>query len=393
MKPKILIGIETLLSGGAELFVLRLAKELSRHDEVGVFVLHGDKIDKRVIPTNDTSLRIIRFNPFFKKLIIKIDRLLSVLYIDFSLFQWLAKVSLVKIIRQGQFNVLHSNQFKVDYLFALANCSTGVFHMATVHGDYINFYERLKNGKSNILNFEEKTKFTLDQLSAIVCISDHQIKFMHENFGIEIAKCKKVYNGIEFPKGKTHENSKDEKSNFIFGMVARGIPEKGWEVAIRAFLKLDLLKSQLILVGEGLHLNDLKMRYHDSRIVFAGYSPQPMHWIEKFDVGLLPSTFASESLPTSVIEYLACKKPVIASDVGEIRNVLIQDGKAAGILVPVISGCVDELALLEAMKFVASGSDEYLTLVGQTLQNASLFTLKACAGTYAKLYRDRINNA
>jgi hypothetical protein len=67
-------------------------------------------------------------------------------------------------------------------------------------------------------------------------------------------------------------------------------------------------------------------------------------------VGLLPSQFISESAPSSVIEYLACGKPVIATARGSVPDMLAWDGIRAGVLVPIELPSIDmTTALRDAM--------------------------------------------
>jgi glycosyltransferase involved in cell wall biosynthesis len=55
---------------------------------------------------------------------------------------------------------------------------------------------------------------------------------------------------------------------------------------------------------------------------------------------LLPSYFPGESLPSAVMEYLACGIPVITTNVGEIKNMLkTPDGLTAGSIVELNSYC------------------------------------------------------
>jgi len=46
-----------------------------------------------------------------------------------------------------------------------------------------------------------------------------------------------------------------------------------------------------------------------------------------------PSRFVSESMPSTVIEYLACGKPVIATTMGSIPEMITYDGREAGLLI------------------------------------------------------------
>jgi len=246
---------------------------------------------------------------------------------------------------------------------------------------------RLQHGNLQILDFEKKVKSVLTSLDEIVYISDHQFSFFRDYFPMAYLEEKfhKIYNGIELPISSpgSHEAS---PTSFTFGMVARGIREKGWEISVQSFLSLNLSNAQLILVGESSFLNELRKKYTDARIIFVGYSVNPKEWIEKFDVGLLPTTFPSESLPTSIIEYLAMGKPVIASDVGEIKKMLIQDGRSAGIVLQVIDGKIDGNQLTDSMKSLALNRSFYKSLKSETYSCSKIFDIHQCARLYLNLY-------
>jgi len=173
----------------------------------------------------------------------------------------------------------------------------------------------------------------------------------------------------------------------VFGMVSRGIPEKGWERCIEAFNKLNMSNTDLVLVGGGEYIESLKQKYAAKvNIHFTGHSDEPLEWINIFDVGLLPSTYASESLPTAVIEYLCLNKPVIASDAGEIKNMLQKDGQQAGVVIPILDNKIDNNLLADAMKKYI----EDKALYAEHSANAAIcfrqFDLDECADKYLDLY-------
>jgi hypothetical protein len=74
----------------------------------------------------------------------------------------------------------------------------------------------------------------------------------------------------------------------------------------------------LVLVGSSDYLDGLRAATTNPRVHFVGFAPNPIDWVRLFDVGLLPSYFASESLPNCVAEYLFCGAPVVATRIGEI---------------------------------------------------------------------------
>src|SRR6185312_10673278 len=138
---------------------------------------------------------------------------------------------------------------------------------------------------------------------------------------------------------------------FVFGMVSRGVSTKGWEEAIEAFMLLDKPGTHLVFIGDSDYVQDLKTKYAAQvNVHFVGFSSEPLEWINLFDVGLLPSTYPSESLPNVIVEYLRCNKPVIASDAGEIKKMISYMGSDAGIIIPVNEGKVPVAGVLDAMK-------------------------------------------
>jgi len=173
-------------------------------------------------------------------------------------------------------------------------------------------------------------------------------------------------------------------------MVARGIPEKGWRCAIEAFLTLDAEKSELRLVGESAHLNALAREFTDTRIKFMGYSSNPLKEINEFDVGMLPSYYGSESLPTTVIEYMVCGKPMVISRIGEVDRMMKMEGKYCGIIVDLVDGRPQTESWCEAMRQMLS--QERRQRWGDLSRQASAkFDMNSCVTNYIGMYSEELN--
>jgi glycosyltransferase involved in cell wall biosynthesis len=179
----------------------------------------------------------------------------------------------------------------------------------------------------------------------------------------------------------------------VFGMVARGIPEKGWEEAILAFKRAEKEISApiyLILVGDSEHLQHLKKQYGSATIHFTGYTDQPQHWVNAFDAGLLPTYFPGESLPNTIIEYLAAGKPVIATEIGGIAE-MIQvpgTGQTAGHLIPLEHGKASVEALAKALVGYARTPQllrDHGRLAGLAFRK---FDLNVCITSYELLFKE-----
>ncbi|MFY8004863.1 MAG: glycosyltransferase family 4 protein, partial [Chitinophagaceae bacterium] len=118
--------------------------------------------------------------------------------------------------------------------------------------------------------------------------------------------------------------------------------EKGWWYAIEAVLAVNKQipnSVQLILLGEGTYLQQLKQTYQqEAALQFLPHTNNVLPFILSANIGLLPSYYIAESLPNIVIEYLFCGKPVIASQIGAIKEMLAANEEEAGFCIPLFEG-------------------------------------------------------
>lgn len=396
----ILLATETITTGGAETFVLRLANALQQKGhKVWLFVFYKNLINKALYEQLAPNVTLVSANIPSAPLLQKVDSALFRLKIDQSFRDKHIQAALEKLIDTQQIDVIHSNLLKVDRICLNAAAKKNIPVITTIHGDYIQFYNKTKKGTAiPLLNYERKAVKNLSRLKQIVCISDKQIEFFNKTFPEQTKGIlSKIYNGYStVPYTSTNAPLRDKlgikPSDFVFGMVSRGLPEKGWEVAIKAFLQLDNPATHLVLVGDSEHLQQLKENYKShTNIHFAGNSNKPLEWIEIFDAGLLPTTYASESLPTVVIEYLYAGKPVIASDAGEINNMLRIGSDAAGITVPIVNGKVSVTAFTTCMQQYTTDQDYYNSHKNNATHCYQQFDMNKCIDQYLAVYQTAIH--
>lgn len=163
-----------------------------------------------------------------------------------------------------------------------------------------------------------------------VCNNDKELLI---RFGLKPKKVTLIYNGISTIEER---KSLPQFDGLKIGTIASLIKRKGINYLIEA---IDLITKKfkdvgLFIIGEGEErgrLESLVERLKIKRyIFFLGGLPFARSYINNFDIFVLPSLF--ESLPVSIIEAYAEKKPVIASNVGGIPE-LVKD-EETGILVP-----------------------------------------------------------
>jgi glycosyltransferase involved in cell wall biosynthesis len=121
----------------------------------------------------------------------------------------------------------------------------------------------------------------------------------------------------------------------VIGSVGRFSEEKGYRHLLEAMVHVrkQLPGARLVLVGYGDLLGDLRSRAAglglDGVVTFAG-ERDSAEVIGAFDIYVQPSLYESQGL--AILEAMAAGVPVVASDVGGVRDA-VHDG-LTGLLVP-----------------------------------------------------------
>ena len=97
--------------------------------------------------------------------------------------------------------------------------------------------------------------------------------------------------------------------------------------SIKAFKKIcdSYLNVYMMFVGSG----DLENKVRDfakknninKKVIFTGWDENVEKYIPAFDIAMLPSKW--EGFGLVIIEYMACDKPIIASGVGGIKDIIV----------------------------------------------------------------------
>jgi glycosyltransferase involved in cell wall biosynthesis len=133
----------------------------------------------------------------------------------------------------------------------------------------------------------------------------------------------------------------------IVGVVARLEPEKGHRTLLDAWPEVlrQIPNAWLLVIGEGSRREDLEAQARElgiqHRVVFTGRREDVPAVTAALDVAVLPSY--REALGLSVLEAMALSRPVVASNIGGIPE-MVEDG-VTGLLVPP----ADPMALASAI--------------------------------------------
>lgn len=177
---------------------------------------------------------------------------------------------------------------------------------------------------------------------------------------------------------------------FVVALVSRAIAEKGWAIAIKA-VELARQRSgrdiQLLLVGDGPEAASLRQRHQrDNHVHFMGLQPDSRAWFATADLGLLPTFFACESQPLTLIECLQAGRPYLASEIGEIKSMLSSPRGPAGITIPLREGKADAAAFAEAIVGCIQEPELLASLRSSCAAAAAKFSWNGMVRAYMDLY-------
>lgn len=181
----------------------------------------------------------------------------------------------------------------------------------------------------------------------------HKAYLMAEE-GIEEGKIEIIPNGIDPDRFSRAGDGRLLKENLgissnssVVAIVAMLRPEKNHEVFLGAARRIlsEIPETHFLIVGDGPERASLEMRAGDlglaPHVHFLGLRQDVPALMNLCDVAVLSSKPVVETQSISVLEYMASAKPVVATRVGSLPE-LIEDGKSGYLVDP-----GDEEALAE----------------------------------------------
>lgn len=153
-----------------------------------------------------------------------------------------------------------------------------------------------------------------------------------------------IYNGVDIEKFKPMTSSLRQQlglddSTFLLAFAGRLVGWKGLSVAIDAISQLRGEDVKLLIIGTGDDLERLKNKAMAKgvaeQIIF--HEPIEHNKLPEFyaacDAGIFPSV-GDEAFGITIAEAMACAKPVIASHIGGIPEVVGNEGNAGLLVTP-----------------------------------------------------------
>jgi L-malate glycosyltransferase len=270
---------------------------------------------------------------------------------------------LVELIQNGRYDLLHTHGPRANLYGALIKRKIGIPWMTTIHSDpRLDF---MKSGLKGFL-FTRLNLWALKKIDYFFAVSE-RFKDNLAAFGIPKERIKTIYNGIDFNETSPsyllqRTDVGVNADDFVIAMVARLHPIKGHALVFEALQSLPYRDIKLLVVGDGPLEQELKEKASElqieDRVKFLGFRRDIAAIYSLSDVALMASY--SESFPLALLEAANERIPVISTDVGGVRQLIVS--KEMGWIVPV----GDSAALTEAIK-EAREKKQQLKQMGQTL--------------------------
>jgi glycosyltransferase involved in cell wall biosynthesis len=290
---------------------------------------------------------------------------------------WRAVREIRQYIAQDQIDLVHTHGYKADLYGYLAARGMEKPIVATCHN--------WVGGTAALAIYNRVDRMVLKRFNAIAAVSD-AVKERLLQCGIAPAAVKTIANGIDVEAFSHAEPPESiSRQTKIIGMVARLDLKKGFEYLLLAVHKLHktFKDFKVVITGEGPDRPAIEQMIEhyglQQSVTLAGARSDMPNVYAAMDIFVLPSL--NEGLPMTLLEAMAAGKPVIASRVGAIPDV-VEDG-ANGLLVTPgdSSGLCDALARLlnapDLCRRMASQAHEW---VGRN------FTSEIMAKRYRLLY-------
>jgi len=378
MKGKILYVIDNIEFGGGERVFSQIIRGLNR-ERFGVFVAScpGGIFEKKLTEVG-----------------VKIDTLDMT-----SRYNLGTILKLKNIIKTRNVQIVHSQGGRADFFARIAARSANVPIIISSVAMLVEGYDvsLLRKGLYVLMD-----RWTERWVNKFIILSEASRRALIERHKIPQEKIVKIYNGIEIeeynPDLKEARRKKLEVRRklglkddmLVIGAIGRLVWQKGFEYLIQAIPKVIEVfpETRFLIVGEGpmrRKLEELGEKFQvKDNIIFAGFRSDVKEILESIDLLAMPSLL--EGLPMVLLEGMAMSKPIVATRIEGITEVL-EDGKT-GLLVP----AQDPHALAEAITEILNNKTK-ANLLGQNARKIAeeKFSVKKMVEQLEWVYEKLLN--
>jgi glycosyltransferase involved in cell wall biosynthesis len=365
--PNVLVSTMGFFPGGAEILPIRLANEYKRKGLSVLLFSYG------LNPREKGVRRMVRN--------------------DVPIVERPDAEALRATIADFGVEVHHSHQWHIQkYPVSLPDVFSGLSgHIATLHGmiehstAFAVTEEELRAADANVTTWVYTAEKNLRPFQDMGLYDGSPRRFL------------KIPNGLPMPEiapvPRTEMGIPDDA--FVLCCVSRAIPEKGWAETIQVVDRARELSGRdirLILVGNGPVYDQYCIDGVPEFVYLAGFSDNSVGYYASADMGIMLTRFKSESFPLTVIDCIFAGRPYIASDVGDIRNMLTTRRGLAGWVIPLKDWEVQIEVAAEVVAAFAVDDSKYAGAKALVADLATSFRIDVVAEEYVRLFREALHH-
>ncbi len=303
IRPKLLIFINTLQSGGAERVVSLLLEHLRSDFEIHL-ALYTNMVDYAIPP----EIKILDLKQPLQQN--KFIRFLKMPRQSYKVYSYCKKnnikISVAFLYRPCYVNALMKSLW--GYRGKVIMCERT--HQTTMQQSHSAIYRMFS---------KFMVMFSYKRADLVLANSYAMKTDLVENFRIK-TPVKVIYNPIDLKFIRSHTDEvppfEFDKDTFYFINVGGFRKEKNHLLMLQAFFILKNLPCKLLIVGGGVMEEELKQKSTDfgmnEKIIFCGWDNNPFRYVSRSNCFVLSSDV--EGFPNVLIEALACGKAVISTD-------------------------------------------------------------------------------
>ena len=248
---------------------------------------------------------------------------------EISLGDFYAVKKLRDIIKKYNPDIVYAHSSKAGAISRIANVGMKSECIYNPHGWAFNM---------RCTEMKRKSYVTIEKMAApfckkIICISSHEKESALTKKICKEDKLELILNGIDIEWYDNYTSSTCNRKTLgisddaiIVGAVGRLCAQKAPDVFIRAAkrIKESIPNAFFILVGKGEYeteiINYARENNLENSLLITGWVENPMSYIKLFDVAMLLSRW--EGFGLVLPEYMIAQKPIVASNVGGITEII-----------------------------------------------------------------------
>jgi glycosyltransferase involved in cell wall biosynthesis len=243
--------------------------------------------------------------------------------------------TIMAIVRRHRIDIIHSHEYKSDLVaWAVARLHR-IPLMTTIHGWIRNDLKRklyIRAGQAVLPWFDRVVAVSHETKAAVLAcgVPPHKVTVIQNGIVTE------NYRRDEHRPGFLRRRFGVPEDAPLVGYVGRLSPEKAQADLLTAVARLAASRPNVwvALVGDGPDRHSLEAQAQElgigARVIFTGHLEDVRPVFRDLDI--LALTSHTEGLPNVVLEALCMETPVLANDVGGVREI-VEDG-VTGVLLP-----------------------------------------------------------